>query len=171
MFDKIHTISDMLLEYAATEEKSSNPTAITNKHSNMEEIPSKKPLAKPASILRRKYEKSITPAKDITADNLSTQTIIELKTNDGQRKNILGLLDTGAISSVSAFIKRDALTSVPHIIKRVNGKIQGRYASESAKEVAMFDIKLPELCRSKTVSISAYIEENAKGRHDLVLGS
>eukprot|EP00957_Ditylum_brightwellii_P195579 14902652-Ditylum_brightwellii.AAC.1 len=37
-------------------------------------------------------------------------------------------------------------------------------------EVATFDIKLPELCRSKTVTITAYIKDNAKGRHDLVLG-
>eukprot|EP00957_Ditylum_brightwellii_P127152 9694758-Ditylum_brightwellii.AAC.1 len=38
-----------------------------------------------------------------------------------------------------------------------------------AKEVATFGIKLPELCCSKTVNISAYIEDNAKGHHDLVL--
>eukprot|EP00957_Ditylum_brightwellii_P013662 1029781-Ditylum_brightwellii.AAC.1 len=138
-----------------------------NKHEDMEEIPSKKLPLKPTSILKRKFDKTSTPAEGITADNLSTKTIVELKTDDGQCKNILGLLDTGAIGSVGAFIKRDTLSSVPHTIKHVNGKIQGRYATESAKEVATFEIKLPELCHSKTVSISAYIEENAKGRHDL----
>eukprot|EP00957_Ditylum_brightwellii_P020298 1531820-Ditylum_brightwellii.AAC.1 len=153
----------MLNEYVNTEEKSSNPTAIMNKHDGMEKITSKKPPTKLTSILKRKFDKTSTPAKDITADNLSTETIVELKTNDGQRKNILGLLDTGAIGSVGAFIKRDTLSSIPHTIKQVNGKIQCCYASESAKDVAMFDIKLLELCRSKTVRISAYIKENAKG--------
>eukprot|EP00957_Ditylum_brightwellii_P076239 5795536-Ditylum_brightwellii.AAC.1 len=37
-------------------------------------------------------------------------------------------------------------------------------------EVATFDIKLPKLCRSKTVTITAYIKDNAKGQHNLVLG-
>eukprot|EP00957_Ditylum_brightwellii_P199777 15229294-Ditylum_brightwellii.AAC.1 len=93
-----------------------------------------------------------------------------MKTKEGHTENVLGLLDTGAIGTVGAFIKRDALCSIPHTTKRVNDKIQGRYATKSAMEVATFDIKLPELCRSKTITITAYIEDNAKGRHDLVLG-
>eukprot|EP00957_Ditylum_brightwellii_P134012 10217741-Ditylum_brightwellii.AAC.1 len=90
-----------------------------------------------------------------------------MKTKEGHSKNVLGLLDTGAIGKVGAFIKRDALRSIPHTTKRVNGKIQGQYATKSAMEVATFDIKLLKLCCSKTVTITAYIEDNAKGRHDL----
>eukprot|EP00957_Ditylum_brightwellii_P028156 2126042-Ditylum_brightwellii.AAC.1 len=82
---------------------------------------------------------------------------------DGSKKNILRLLDTGAIGKIGAFIKRDALTSIPHTIQQVDGRIQGRYTVETSREVATFNIKLPELCRSKTVNISAYIEDNAKG--------
>eukprot|EP00957_Ditylum_brightwellii_P185415 14118399-Ditylum_brightwellii.AAC.1 len=93
-----------------------------------------------------------------------------MKNTEGHTKCILGLLDTGAIGKVGAFIKRDALRSIPHTTERVNGKIQGRYATESAMEVATFDIKLPELCCSKTITITAYVEDNARGRHDLVLG-
>eukprot|EP00957_Ditylum_brightwellii_P060852 4619904-Ditylum_brightwellii.AAC.1 len=89
MLDEIHTISDMLLEYANTEEKSSNPDTITNSHNDMEEIPSNKPTAKPTTTIKRK------PTKDLAC--LSTKTIIELKTVDSQHKNILGLLDMGTI--------------------------------------------------------------------------
>eukprot|EP00957_Ditylum_brightwellii_P139519 10633238-Ditylum_brightwellii.AAC.1 len=37
-------------------------------------------------------------------------------------------------------------------------------------EGVTFNIKLPELCPSKRVSISAYVEDNTKGWHDIILG-
>eukprot|EP00957_Ditylum_brightwellii_P106102 8093301-Ditylum_brightwellii.AAC.1 len=81
--------------------------------------------------------KTPAPSSDSNiVDNLSTETIVELKTSDGWCKNILGLLNMGAISSFGAFIKRDALASIPHTIEQVNGRIQGRYASKKANEVA-----------------------------------
>ena len=48
----------------------------------------------------------VTPqsSSDDLADNLSTETIIEMKTNLGTTKNVLGLLDTGALGKVGAFI-------------------------------------------------------------------
>ena len=80
---------------------------------------------------------------------------------------MLGLLDTGATGT---FIKRNALNNIEHQVRKVNIKVKGRYASSHLKEVATFDIKLPDFCNSCSISIRAYIEEDAVGRHDIVLG-
>eukprot|EP00957_Ditylum_brightwellii_P104889 7994209-Ditylum_brightwellii.AAC.1 len=88
---------------------------------------------------------SPTKPDDDVASNFSTKTIIQLTKENGQSKNILGLLDTSAIGKVGAFIKCDTLNSILHEIEQVDGQIQGRYATEMAKEVVTFDIKLPEI--------------------------
>eukprot|EP00957_Ditylum_brightwellii_P006672 506863-Ditylum_brightwellii.AAC.1 len=137
----------------------------------MDNVPSSIPFKSKSSHLKVQSTTAPIVTNETTeADNLSTKTIIEMTTTDGSKKNILGLLDTGAIGKIGAFIKRDALVSIPHTIKQVGGRIQGRYAVETSKEVATFNIKLPKLCQSKTVNISAYVEDNAKGCHNIVLG-
>ena len=80
---------------------------------------------------------------------------------------MLGLLDTGA---TGVFIKRNVLKNIKHQVQKVNIKVKGRYASSLLKEVALFDINLPDFCNSRSISIRAYIEEEAVGRHDIVLG-
>eukprot|EP00957_Ditylum_brightwellii_P143525 10934649-Ditylum_brightwellii.AAC.1 len=72
--------------------------------------------------------------------------IIKITTTDGHKKNILSLLDTRAIRKICTFIKCDALTLVLHSIECIGRKLQGQYVTEMAKEVATFEIKLPELC-------------------------
>jgi hypothetical protein len=48
--------------------------------------------------------------------------------------------------------------------------VKGRYSQSQLKEIAIFDIKLPDFCGSRRATIRAYIEENSIGRHDIVLG-
>eukprot|EP00957_Ditylum_brightwellii_P028302 2137901-Ditylum_brightwellii.AAC.1 len=170
MFGKIHTISDMLHDHVMEEEKPTNPSVITNQHGDIDNIPSNIPFKSNSS--NTKIQSTTMPIvlkENTDADNLSTKTIIEMTTSDGSKKNILGLLDTGAIGKIGAFIKRNALASIPHTIQSVDRRIQGQYTVETSKEVATFDTKLPELCQSKMVNISAYVEDNAKGRHNIVL--
>ena len=80
---------------------------------------------------------------------------------------LLGLLDTGA---TGIFVKRAALKNIEHEIKNINIQVKGRYALSHLKEIALFDIKLPDFYNSRTVSIRAYVEEEAVGRHDIILG-
>eukprot|EP00957_Ditylum_brightwellii_P126898 9673329-Ditylum_brightwellii.AAC.1 len=164
MFNKIHTISDMLRDHAMEEKSHTNPPTITNQHEDMDGILSHNPPTRPTTFPKAPLQPASASInnKDVT-DNLSTKTIIKMTTNEGHMKNILSLLNIGAIGKIGAFIKHDALKSIPHTIKHIDGKIQGCYATEDAKEVATFDIKLPELCHSKTVTISAYVEDNTKG--------
>eukprot|EP00957_Ditylum_brightwellii_P171634 13067263-Ditylum_brightwellii.AAC.1 len=126
MFDEINVIGDMLRNYNMEESKKTNPSVIANKHEEMDDVPSDVPLKPRTSRPKlRSTTKSIVANESTVADNLSTETIIEMTTTDGGKKNILGLLDTGAISKIGAFIKRDALTSIPHTIRQVDGRIQG----------------------------------------------
>ena len=39
-----------------------------------------------------------------------------------------------------------------------------------ATKTASFQIKLLDLCSSRTVDVEAIVEENANGRHDIVFG-
>ena len=48
--------------------------------------------------------------------------------------------------------------------------IKGRYQATAAKQIAVFEIKLPDFCTSKNIAIRAIVEENVIGRHDIVFG-
>jgi hypothetical protein len=80
---------------------------------------------------------------------------------------LLGLLDTG---TTGIFIKKNALKDVMHTIQRIDLKVKGRYSQSSLKEVATFDIKLPDFCSSHSITIQAYVEDTSIGWHDVVLG-
>eukprot|EP00957_Ditylum_brightwellii_P024692 1865667-Ditylum_brightwellii.AAC.1 len=110
MFDEINVIGDMLRNHSMEEKKKSNPSVIANQHEEMDDVPSDIPLRPRTSRPKvRSTTKSIVADDSTVADNLSTETIIEMTTTDGGKKNILGLRDTGAIGKIGAFIKRDAL--------------------------------------------------------------
>eukprot|EP00957_Ditylum_brightwellii_P117604 8969404-Ditylum_brightwellii.AAC.1 len=79
------------------EEKVSNPSTITNKHTDIEEVPARKPIKNPTFNPKTKTYVATQSSSDDLADNLSTETIIEMKTKLGTTKNVLGLLDTGAL--------------------------------------------------------------------------
>eukprot|EP00957_Ditylum_brightwellii_P148987 11343397-Ditylum_brightwellii.AAC.1 len=63
----------------------------------------------------------------------------------GQRAQILALLDTSAIGKVHTFVKQSTIKNIPIPLRNVKAI-------------------------SKTVEIKAYVENNAKGCHNLVLG-
>eukprot|EP00957_Ditylum_brightwellii_P127915 9754945-Ditylum_brightwellii.AAC.1 len=104
MFDEINVIGDMLRDFEM-EEKALNPSTITNKHTDIDEVPARKPIKKPTVNPKTKSYVAMQPRSDDLANNLSTETIIEMKTETGTAKNVLGLLDTGALGKVGAFVK------------------------------------------------------------------
>jgi predicted aspartyl protease len=87
--------------------------------------------------------------------------------NSNPAKLLLGLLDTGA---TGIFVKRNALENFDHKITKTNIQVKGRYAQSILKEIAHFAIKLPNFYNSRTVDIQAYVEDEAVGQHDIVLG-
>eukprot|EP00957_Ditylum_brightwellii_P163750 12466406-Ditylum_brightwellii.AAC.2 len=92
----------------------------------MDNILSLKPPSKPSTLPKARHKPAPAPTNtNNVADNLSTETIIKMTTKQGYKKNILGLLDTDVLRKVGAFIKRDALKSIPHTVECVDGKIQG----------------------------------------------
>jgi hypothetical protein len=101
------------------------------------------------------------------SDDISTEIRVQ-----GSKKNVdhilLGLLDTGA---TGIFVKRMALKNIDHHLKEVNIQVKGRYAHSHLKQVAFFNIQLPDFCHSRSISIKAYVEEESIGRHDIVLGT
>ena len=67
-------------------------------------------------------------------------------------------------------MKRNALKKIVLQVEQVNLKVKGRYSQSFLKEIATFDIKLPDFCGSRCVTIRAYVEDKSIGRHDIVLG-
>eukprot|EP00957_Ditylum_brightwellii_P141244 10761102-Ditylum_brightwellii.AAC.1 len=96
MFDKINTISDMLRNHIMEEKKPTNPSIIANQHRDIDNVPSSIPFRSKQTRLKARLTPNVATESN-EADNLSTETIVEITTSDGNKKNILGLLDTGAI--------------------------------------------------------------------------
>jgi hypothetical protein len=67
---------------------------------------------------------------------------------------LLGLLDTGA---TGIFVKRKALKGIDHQVEQVNLEVKGRYPQSQLKEIAIFDIKLPDFCGSRSATVRACI--------------
>jgi len=112
----------------------------------------------------------VVPAPNLSApEDITAELKVELiNNNTGKHVYALGLADTGA---KSVFIKRSVLRTIPHTIEEVKIKSQGRYGPPSEiRQQATFQIKLPQFTSSRTINITAYIEDNATGRHDIILG-
>ena len=90
--------------------------------------------------------------------------------NSTTRTTVLGLLDTGASSN---FVPRSTLKHVDHTIEPVNVRVKGRYSSTVIKEQATFQVKLPDFASTKSVLVTALVEDssNVVGRHDIIFGS
>ena len=101
------------------------------------------------------------------SDAICTEIRIQGTNRDGPSQLLLGLLDTGA---TGIFVKRTALKNIEHQVKKINIQVKGRYALSHLKEVALFNIKLPDFYNSHIISVRAYVEEEAVGRHDIILG-
>ena len=76
-------------------------------------------------------------------------------------------MDSGA---TNIHIKRKSLKGIKYTVTKVNVKVKGRYSSSTIREMAEFQCRLPDFCGSRIVTIKAYIDEDAVGYHDLVLG-
>lgn len=99
-----------------------------------------------------------------------TDVHVLFPTSSGDKKMVLGLLDSGATSN---FVKREILSDVPHSIKSVNDNVKGRYNSTVVKEQATFELRLPDFASSKSVTVTALVEDSATvvGRHGIIFGS
>ena len=93
-------------------------------------------------------------------DEISTEVRIQGAKTTNKDQLLLGLLDTGA---TGIFVKRAALKNIEYEIKNINIQVKGRYALSHLKEIALFDIKLPDFYNGQTVSIRVYVEEEAVG--------
>ena len=83
---------------------------------------------------------------------------------------VIGLLDSGATNT---FIRKSVLKNFPHSTSKVNVKVKGRYSSTSIKEQATFDVRLPDFDATKSVKVTAFVEDSGcvVGRHAIVFGS
>jgi len=92
--------------------------------------------------------------------------------NTGSKKHlaVLGLFDSGASSN---FVPRSTLKHVNHTIEPVNVRVKGRYSSTTIKEKASFLVRLPDFASSKSIQVTALVEDNNNvvGRHDIIFGS
>ena len=48
--------------------------------------------------------------------------------------------------------------------------MKARYSTPVIKQMAVFDCKLPDFCSSKKLTVEAYIDEDAIGKHDIIFG-
>ena len=99
--------------------------------------------------------------------NFSTETKVKAF-GSNKAKMLNCLLDSGASGT---HIKRRALRNVNYTSTRVNVNVNGRYATSKISEMVEFEGQLTDFCESRTVKIRAYVDENAVGDHDLILGS
>lgn len=86
---------------------------------------------------------------------------------DNQQSYVLGLLDTG---TSGIFVKRSILNKIRHVIEETPTQLHGRYNSTIAHHLATFTIKLPDFTLARKLVVKAYVEDDAKGKHDIILG-
>jgi hypothetical protein len=115
---------------------------------------------------------SETTSPTTTPKGSDVRVQLSSKTSSGSRKHstVLGLLDTGASSN---FVPRSTLKHVSHTLEPVNVRVKGRYSSTIIKEQAKFQVRLPDFAASKTIEVTALVEDNNDviGRHDIIFGS
>ena len=111
------------------------------------------------------YEELNTIAEEENAD-LSTETRVKI-IGASKKATLCGLIDSGASGN---HIKRSALKGIQYLSSKVNVNVRGRYAASRIVETAEFECKLPDFGNSRRIKIKAYIDEDAVGRHDIVIG-
>jgi len=102
--------------------------------------------------------------KKLSNPNLS-EVSVELAPS---KKMVLGFLDSGA---KGAHVKRSVLSLTKCTLANANIQVTGRYGKSYVSETVTFNIKLPDFCRSRSISVTANIDENAIGRHDIIFGA
>jgi len=98
------------------------------------------------------------------------RVLIESRSSFGIKKKstVLGLLDTGASNN---FISKETLKYVDHTTTPANSHVNGRYGKTNIREKATFLIRLPDFASSKTIEVTALVEDNTTGRHNIVFGT
>ena len=120
-----------------------------------------------ASEMNNIYEEMNTvQRKDIK--KLSNPTLSEVSVElASSKKMVLGLLDSGA---TGVHVKRSVLSLTKCTLASANIHVTGRYGKSYVSETATFNIKLPDFCRSRSITVTANIDDNAVGRHDIIFG-
>jgi len=81
---------------------------------------------------------------------------------------VLGLLDSGV---TGIHVKLSVLPMTKYTIADANAHVTGRYGKSHVTETSTFKTKLPDYCVSRSISVTANIDNNAVGRHDIVFGA
>jgi len=81
---------------------------------------------------------------------------------------VLGLLDSGA---TGIHVKRSVLPMIKCTIVDANIHVTGRYGKSHVTETATVKIKLPDFCASRSISVTANIDNNSVGRHGTIFGA
>ena len=121
-----------------------------------------------ASEMNNIYEEMNTvQGKDIK--KLSNPTLSEVYVELApSKKMVLGLLDSGA---TGVHVKRPVLSLTKCTLANANIHVTGRYGKSYVSETATFKIKLPDFCRSRSMLVTANINDNAIGRHNIIFGA
>jgi len=84
------------------------------------------------------------------------------------KKTVLGLLDSGATGT---HVKRSVLSMTKFTIADANIHVTGRYGKSHVTETATFEIKLPDFCKSRSISVTVNIDDDAIGCHDIIFSA
>ena len=66
------------------------------------------------------------------------------------------------------FIKKEALKDFTYQTKIIKVTVKDRHYSAETKQCAISQLKLPDFCTFREVTVEGLIKENPIGRHDLV---
>jgi len=93
---------------------------------------------------------------------------VHIASHEKKQSTVLGLLDTGASNN---FITKETLKHVDHTTTAINSCVNGRYSKSNISQKPIFHIRLPDFTSSKTIKITALVEDNTAGRHNIMFGT
>jgi len=118
------------------------------------------------STMNNIYEEMNTIQKTKKQPNpMLSKLYVELTSS---KKIVLGLLDSGA---TGIHVKRSVLPITKCTIADANIHVTGRYGKSHVTQTATFELKLPDFCTSGSISVTANIDDDAIGRHDIIFGA
>jgi len=118
------------------------------------------------STMNNIYEEMNTIQKTKKQSNpMLSEIYVELPSS---KKMVLGLLYSGA---TGIHVKHSVLSMTKCTNADANIHVTGRYGKSHVTETATFEIKLPDFCKSRSISVTANIDDDAIGRHDIIFGA
>ena len=123
---------------------------------------------KEAEIVMKKFDISDELQNKPSAHAKGSDVRVLIASYEKKQSTVLGLLDTGASNN---FITKETLKHVDHTTTSINSCVNGRYSKTNISQKATFHIRLPDFTSSKTIKITALVEDKSAGRHNIVFGT